>query len=87
MGGSNPGNDKPVGNSPWDGETGASGKPGSGNHQDGVDTDDNQPGGKEKGQNLDIADLLGDGNYDQASYDHFPDVDLMFTFTKPISFD
>jgi hypothetical protein len=59
--GSNPGNDKPVGNSPWDGETGASGKPGNGNHHDGIDTDENQPGGNEKGQNLNPADLLDDG--------------------------
>lgn len=56
--GSNPGNDKPVGNSPWDGETGASGKPGQGNHQDGIDTDPNQPGGKDRGQNLIYDDLL-----------------------------
>lgn len=58
--GSNPGNDKEVGNSPWDGETGASGKPGRGQHQDGVDVDENQPGGKDKGQNLLIEDLLQD---------------------------
>lgn len=86
--GSNPGNDKAVGNSPWDGETGSSGKPGNGNHQDGLDTDDNQPGGKEKGQNLNIDDLLSDEQgYDRASYDHFPDVDLLFTMTKPINLE
>ena len=60
--GQNPGNDKEVGNSPWDGETGASGKEGKGKHQDGIDTDENQPGGKEKGQNLTESDLFNDSH-------------------------
>jgi len=50
----NPGNDKEVGNSPWDGETGASYQPGGGNHQDGEDPETNQPPGDSKndgGQN------------------------------------
>ena len=46
--GSNPGNDKEVGNSPWDGETGASDQPGRGNHQDGEDPETNQPPGDSK---------------------------------------
>ncbi len=44
----NPGNDKEVGNSPWDGETGASNQPGKGNHQDGQDPETNQPPGDSK---------------------------------------
>lgn len=44
-GGRNPGNDKEVGNSPFDGETGASGKPGKGKPMDGIDVDENQPPG------------------------------------------
>lgn len=47
-GGGNPGNDKDVGNSPWDGETGASDNPGKGNHQDGQDPEPNQPPGDSK---------------------------------------
>jgi hypothetical protein len=46
--GGNPGNDKEVGNSPWDGETGASDNPGKGNHQDGEDPETNQPPGDSK---------------------------------------
>jgi hypothetical protein len=46
--GGNPGNDKEVGNSPWDGETGASDNPGKGNHQDGEDPEINQPPGDSK---------------------------------------
>ena len=76
--GQNPGNDKEVGNSPWDGETGASGKEGKGKHQDGIDTDENQPGGKEKGQNLSADDLLdideninnGVSDYDIAALEY-----------------
>jgi hypothetical protein len=60
----NPGNDKEVGNSPWDGETGASDNPGKGNHQDGQDPEPNQPPGDSKndgGQNNDEKDPPGNG--------------------------
>jgi hypothetical protein len=83
----NPGNDRQVGGAPWDGETGSSGKPGKGNHQDGIDVDENQPGGKDKGQNLDIADLLSDNSYEIAVQHNFPQVDVFFPYTKPISLE
>jgi hypothetical protein len=76
-GGRNPGNDKEVGNSPWDGETGASGKPGNGKHQDGIDTDTNQPGGREKGQNVLIADDLLDDGPLQGSFNGISTFDIM----------
>jgi hypothetical protein len=60
----NPGNDKEVGNSPWDGETGASDNPGKGNHQDGQDPEPNQPPGDSKndgGQNNDSENPPGNG--------------------------
>ncbi len=60
----NPGNDKEVGNSPWDGETGASDNPGKGNHQDGQDPEPNQPPGDSKndgGQNNDSENSPGNG--------------------------
>jgi hypothetical protein len=60
----NPGNDKEVGNSPWDGETGASDNPGKGNHQDGQDPETNQPPGDSKnngGQNNAPKNDSGDG--------------------------
>ena len=63
-GGGNPGNDKEVGNSPWDGETGASDNPGKGNHQDGQDPEPNQPPGDSKndgGPNNDSKDPPGNG--------------------------
>ncbi len=56
--------DKDVGNSPWDGETGASDNPGKGNHQDGQDPEPNQPPGDSKndgGQNNDPKDPPGNG--------------------------
>ena len=62
--GSNPGNDKEVGNSPWDGETGASDQPGRGNHQDGEDPEINQPPGDSKndgGQNSNPENDNGNG--------------------------
>lgn len=75
--GSNPGNDKTVGNSKWDGETGASGKPGNGKTQDGVDTDTNQPGGNEKGQNvLNPADVLDDSHEPHKTSDT-PDLTVL----------
>ncbi len=60
----NPGNDKEVGNSPWDGETGASDNPGKGNHQDGQDPEPNQPPGDSKndgGKNNDSEDPPSNG--------------------------
>lgn len=62
--GGNPGNDKEVGNSPWDGETGASDNPGKGNHQDGQDPEPNQPPGDSKndgGKNNDSEDPPSSG--------------------------
>ena len=62
--GQNPGNDKEVGNSPWDGETGASDNPGKGNHQDGEDRETNQPPGDSKndgGQNNNSENDNSDG--------------------------
>jgi hypothetical protein len=54
--GQNPGNDKDVGGSPWDGETGDSGNPGNGNHQDEIDTDTNNPPGQQEGTNQSVLD-------------------------------
>lgn len=54
--GQNPGNDKDVGGSPWDGETGDSGNPGNGNHQDEIDTDTNNPPGQQDGTNQPVLD-------------------------------
>jgi hypothetical protein len=82
-GGQNPGNDKEVGNSPWDGETGASGKPGQGQTQDGIDVDPNQPGGNEKGQNLSYDDLLTDGDNSYTSNSQGSDISALLDYSMP----
>jgi hypothetical protein len=72
-----------VGNSPWDGETGASNNPGKGNHQDGQDPETNQPPGDSKnnkgqGKNSqddesvgDLIDKFGEENPGTEWYEEF----------------